>query len=101
MGLRKYDRHSAKVLRSKRWQVVRKEAKDRDGWKCVQCGKRDRLEVDHIKGVRHAPELAYELTNLQTLCCSCHARKTRLEIGLGKLDPEKEKWKAFLAPGSF
>lgn len=102
MGLRRYDRHSAKVTGTKRWQAVRKQAKDRDGWKCVECGTRGvRLEVDHIKPVRHAPDLAYELTNLQTLCTPCHSRKTRIEIGLGKPNPEREKWKALLKVGDF
>jgi 5-methylcytosine-specific restriction endonuclease McrA len=51
--------------------------------------------VDHIKGLRDggAP---YDLSNLQTLCGSCHAKKTRIEIGLGHVDPEREKWGALL-----
>ncbi|MGB3390738.1 MAG: HNH endonuclease signature motif containing protein [Pseudaminobacter sp.] len=70
-------------------------AKRRDGWKCVQCDARGRLEVDHIKPIRDggAP---YDLENLQSLCPKCHARKTRLEIGLGRIDPERDKWKALL-----
>lgn len=102
MGLRReYQRHSAKVTGTKRWQAVRKLAKDRDGWKCVECGARGRLEVDHIKPVRTHPELSYELTNLQSLCRKCHSRKTRIEIGLGKIDPEKEKWRDLLKVGGF
>ena len=33
-------------------------------------------DVDHIKPVREYPELAYEISNLQSLCRSCHAYKT-------------------------
>ena len=52
-------------------------AKRRDGLRCVQCGARGRLEVDHVQPVRSHPELAFDLDNLQTLCASCHSRKTR------------------------
>jgi len=95
MDLKKWKRHGAKIYRTERWKAVRKQAKDRDGWKCVQCGSRRRLEVDHIKGLRDggAP---YDLKNLQTLCGSCHAKKTRIEIGLGRVDPEREKWATLL-----
>jgi 5-methylcytosine-specific restriction endonuclease McrA len=93
MGLKRYDRHSAAVLRSPRWPALRLAAKRRDGFRCVQCGARDRLEVDHIEPVRRAPERAFDLTNLQSLCVACHARKTRIEIGLGETDPRREAWK--------
>ena len=94
MGVMKdYHRHSAKVTRSKRWKALRLEALRRDGWRCAQCGARGRLEVDHIEPVRSAPERAFDLGNLQCLCPACHARKTRIEIGLGRPDPAREAWK--------
>lgn len=85
--------HSQPVLRSRRWKGLRLEALRRDGWRCVQCGARGRLEVDHIKPVRAAPEAAFDLENLQSLCPACHARKTRLELGFDPLHPEREKWR--------
>ena len=84
MGLTDYFRHSRAVIRDRRWPALRLSAKRRDGWRCVQCGARGRLEVDHIQPVRDAPELAFELKNLQTLCTSCHAKKTIIEAGLQK-----------------
>lgn len=93
MGMKQYDRHSASVIRSVRWKAVRLQAKRRDGWACVQCGAKTRLEVDHIQPVRTHPDRAFDIDNLQTLCGSCHARKTRLEIGLGREDPAREAWK--------
>ena len=93
MALTRYDRHSAAVIRSARWKGVRLEAKRRDGWKCVQCGEQGRLEVDHIIPVRTAPERAYDLTNLQTLCVPCHSRKTRIEVDMGAPNPAREAWK--------
>lgn len=97
MGLSKrrqdYQNHSAKVIRSPRWKALRMQALDRDGWACVDCGERRRLEVDHVLPVRDRPELSFVLGNLQTLCGRCHARKTRIEIGLGQPDPKREAWK--------
>ncbi|PRY86774.1 HNH endonuclease [Donghicola tyrosinivorans] len=94
MGLiKEYKRHSARVTRSARWKSLRLQALERDDWKCVQCGERRRLEVDHIKPVRTHPELSFSLANLQCLCGPCHSRKTRIEIGLGRPDPKRDAWK--------
>lgn len=102
MGMR-YERFSAAVIRSPRWKSVRLAVKRRDGWKCIQCGCAGRLEVDHVKPVRTNPELAFEMSNLQTLCVSCHSRKTRIEIGLDPLNESREAWRNLvraLAPSS-
>ncbi len=89
-----YKRHSARARKSPRWAAVRFEAKRRDGFRCVSCGTSMRLEVDHKIPVRDAPELAYELSNLQTLCLPCHSRKTKTEVGFGlPTIPGKDAWK--------
>lgn len=95
--MKQHFRHSAAVTRSARWKVVRLQAKRRDGFKCVKCPARGRLEVDHIKPVRTHPELAFDLANLQTLCGSCHARKTIVETGLRPIDPKRQAWRDLLA----
>lgn len=95
MGMR-YERHSAAVIRSARWKGVRYQVKRRDGWACVQCAARHRLEVDHIRPVRTHPELAFDLANLQTLCGSCHARQARIEVGHPELSPERQRWRDLL-----
>ncbi|HWM47082.1 MAG TPA: HNH endonuclease [Xanthobacteraceae bacterium] len=98
MGVKQYDRHSAKVIRDKRWPALRLAAKRRDGFKCVKCRAVGRLEVDHIKRVKDAPELAFELSNLQTLCTPCHSAKTRLEVGFGQeVDPKRAAWRDLVA----
>ncbi|QFT46793.1 HNH endonuclease [Roseivivax sp. THAF40] len=84
------------VYRDRRWPALRLEAKRRDGWKCVECGSKHRLEVDHIEPIRTHPEKAFELGNLQTLCGGCHGRKTRLECGHPELPPERRKWRDLL-----
>lgn len=91
----RYYRHSAAVTRSRRWKSLRLHALRRDGWQCVKCGGRRRLEVDHVKPVRTHPELSFVLDNLQTLDAPCHSRKTRIEIGLGAdhhTDPRRDAW---------
>lgn len=94
MGVRK---HGASIYRTERWKAVRHEAKRRDGWKCVQCGARGRLEVDHKIPVRINRELAFDLTNLQTLCIPCHSRKTRIEVGMGEPNPKRDAWRRAVA----
>lgn len=88
-----YHRHSARVINSKRWPALRLAAKRRDGFKCVQCGAVGKIEIDHIMPVRDRPELAFELTNLQSLCPRCHTRKTRLECGHDPLNPARQAWR--------
>lgn len=97
MGVRDdFRRYSRPVLRTKRWKVLRQEILERDGWKCRSCGARGRLEVDHLKPVRHAPDLAFDKSNLQTLCQPCHTRKTRIECGHPEITPERRAWSAAL-----
>ena len=88
-----YKRHSRHVTRGPRWAALRQQALRRDGWKCVACGGRGRLEVDHVKPVRSHPELAWSLGNLQSLCPACHTCKTRVEIGHDPQNEDREKWR--------
>lgn len=46
--------------------------KDRDGWECVYCGSKDRLEAHHIQFRSEKPELDFEMENGVTLCHKCH-----------------------------
>jgi len=52
---------------------IRKLAKLRDGFMCVECGATDMLDVHHI--VHRADGGSNSLDNLQTLCKACHAKK--------------------------
>lgn len=95
----RWHRHSAHILKTERWRRVRVEALRRDNWQCVQCGARGGLEVDHIIPCR-AGGAEYDLSNLQCLCKSCHAVKTRAEVFKGKPpDPEAMKWRQLLRGG--
>ncbi|GLI93947.1 phage major capsid protein [Methylocystis echinoides] len=81
---------------SKRWARVRFLALRRDGFACVKCGSRTRLEIDHIEAIRKAPERAFDLDNLQTLCRDCHAAKTDKELGHAPTQA-KRAWQSAVA----
>ena len=46
-------------------------------YKCA-CGSNKNLELHHIKSVASMPELAYEKSNIQVLCRTCHREVHRL-----------------------
>lgn len=62
----------------RRWAALRREILERDGWRCVQCGRAGRLEVDHAIPL-HKQGDPWAKSNLQTLCRSCHLAKTAKE----------------------
>jgi 5-methylcytosine-specific restriction endonuclease McrA len=88
-----WHRPSRAATSDRRWPALRLAAKRRDGFRCVQCSARGRLEVDHIRPVRTHPDLSFALSNLQTLCAACHGAKTRIECGLPPLDPQRQAWR--------
>ena len=55
------------VPNQRRWRKFRLEVLDRDGWRCVRCGKAGALEVDHIVGLEVGGK-AFDAGNCQTLC---------------------------------
>ncbi len=93
MGMKEHFRHSRQITRGPIWQVLRMAVLERDGWACVKCGSRGRLEVDHVKPVRTHPGLARVTANLQALCPACHTRKTRLEIGFKPVPEDRQEWR--------
>lgn len=93
MAVTRYHRHSKHITRGPRWKALRLKVLRRDGFRCVECQTRGRLEVDHIQPVRTHPELAYEIDNLQALCPACHTRKTRIECGHAPPDPRRVQWR--------
>jgi 5-methylcytosine-specific restriction endonuclease McrA len=76
---------------SPRWRGLRLQALRRDGWRCVRCAARGRLEVDHRQPRERRPDLAWALDNLQTLCRACHIDKTKSESRDG-LSEQKKQW---------
>lgn len=74
--------HRKFYMRAK-WRKTREMVLRRDHFECIHCREEGKLtinqnkslEVDHIKELDTHPELAYELTNLQTLCKYHHNKK--------------------------
>ncbi len=63
------------------WLRLRKMVLARDNYMCRVCGNVNSNEVDHIVPVAQGG--SNELENLQTLCKTCHSRKTSEETGFG------------------
>lgn len=86
-------RGGAVTYRGQNWGHQRRLAAERDGWKCQICGKRINRKkwdygVHHIKPYREFNgdwESANQLSNLITLCRSCHSK---VEFG-GKDCPQR------------
>ena len=57
------------------WNVMRCQCFARDGYQCVACGARSRLECDHVVPISEGG--THELGNLRTLCRACHIADTR------------------------
>ena len=63
-------------LDARRWTRVRRDAFERDGWRCTECGKPGRLEAHHEPPLREGAD-PYDLTGIRTLCRSCHIERHR------------------------
>ncbi len=61
---------------SKAWRRVRQLALHRDHYLCQECLRNKRItnatEVHHLEPLEVHPELALELSNLESLCWDCH-----------------------------
>ena len=76
-----------KLYNSIQWQQLRKQVLNKQPL-CVECLKAKRITpatvVDHIKPHKGNEKLFYDISNLQSLCKSCHDRKTAKEDGRWK-----------------
>ena len=77
-------------LNRRQWAHARRAALERDAWRCTRCSKAGRLEVDHVLPLNHGGP-PFELTNLRTLCVSCHLDVTWAE----RVTPEQRIWRAY------
>lgn len=75
------------------WKAIKKKIKERDGYTCQDCGKKEGeqyLQVHHIVPYRIFEDNSEE--NLITLCSKCHANQeyTFIKVKGLRLIPEKE-----------
>lgn len=71
------------------WARLRKRVLARDGFRCRMCGGVGRFEVDHIRPLHLGG--GDGLDNLQTLCRSCHFKKTAAE-NTKVYTPGRDEW---------
>lgn len=75
------DKQAASFYNSVAWRRVRQAAIMRDHGLCQECIKYKRVttatEVDHIIPIKVDWSLRLTLSNLQSLCHSCHMQKTQ------------------------
>ena len=84
-------------LNASRWAAVRRAVLERDGYRCVECGRAGRLECDHVVPLQRDPgQDPYDPNSLQTLCRACHIEKTRGE-NRRPLTPAELAWRALVA----
>lgn len=65
---------------SRQWKALRRYRLHLDSGLCQKCKARGIVEpateVDHVLPVISHPHLRYQIENLQSLCSSCHSKKT-------------------------
>ena len=84
-------------LNARRWQAVRRAVFERDNFRCCECGKAGRLEVDHVTPLQREPgQNLYDINGLQALCRACHIEKTQIE-NRRELTPDELAWRALVA----
>ena len=84
-------------LDARRWGVVPRRVFERDGWRCVECGKSGKLECDHVAPLKREPSQdPFDSHGLQTLCRACHIEKTRRE-NRRPLTPAELAWRELVA----
>lgn len=72
------------------WEVARARHLSRHP-ACVDCGEPATL-VDHIVSIRKAPHRRLDPTNYQSMCATCHGRKTAAVDGsFGRANNEERK----------
>lgn len=62
------------------WKKLREAVLARDNHLCQECLRQGYIEeakhVDHIEPAVKRPDLFWQMDNLQSLCASCHTKKT-------------------------
>ena len=73
-GKNDYQKARAVFQKSQKWRRLRRKALSRND-RCLRCGSRDHLTVDHVIPAVIRPDKIDSESNLQTLCWSCNSWK--------------------------
>jgi len=98
---RRVYRGEEKVYKTYEWRRYSEQYR-RDNPECAACGNTDKTHLDHIIPVSSGGAM-WDTRNHQTLCNSCHSRKTKIEQSASmpyryNLDKEKIPIKAHRGP---
>lgn len=87
-GHRRANEVSRRKYYSARWARLRLAILARDHGLCQACLRAGKTtpgnQIDHIRRAEENPELFWRTDNLQTLCQTCHSRKTIEETNHGR-----------------
>jgi len=93
---RKFRRALDPFFSTQEWKTIRYKVLVRDKATCQCCGRAAKdgfvMNVDHIKPRRKYPELALDMSNLQTLCSSCNQGKLEWDM-TNWTDPLVREWR--------
>ena len=89
-------RHHRVKLSGRRWRAVKRQAHERDGWRCRApgCAKAGALEAHHIVAIEDGGE-PYDLDNILSYCRGCHIAHHRRQRQ--QIDAATEKWQKLIA----
>ena len=73
------------------WERLRRQAFDRDRYRCRECGKAGVLEAHHVISLESWPDQPWVASGLLTLCRGCH-----IEVHKRVETEEDKAWGAFL-----
>ena len=85
-------RNHLPLLRTRRWQHVRRAAFERDQYRCRDCRRPGRLEAHHEPPMGKGGD-PYDLAGIITLCRGCHIEHHRPAAGRAG----RAKWRALVA----
>ena len=78
-------------LNARRLAKVKRQAHERDGWRCTSCGVAGRLEAHHEPPLKAGGD-PYDLAGIQTLCRDCHIEKHKAENDI----EGRSEWRAWV-----
>lgn len=67
--------HVSVEIRNPDLRSWREDVLERDGHRCVDCGRTERLHAHHLQERSKRPDLALDVDNGVTVCDDCHAER--------------------------